>query len=54
MVHIIPSDPTVDSIFQIDAALGADFMNLIGELHIYPAEKNYISCPPDRTATDRT
>ena len=42
LVHIIPPDPAVDSIFQIDAALGADFMNLIGELHIYPAEKKIV------------
>lgn len=38
LIYIGPSDPTVDTIYQIDAVLGSDFIKLVGESRIYPAE----------------
>lgn len=49
LVHIIPPDPTVDSVYQLDAVLGVDFMNLMGEIQIYPNE-NKIVFPMKQTS----
>lgn len=36
ILTISPLNPAVDSVYQVDAVLGADFMRLVGEVNIYP------------------
>lgn len=42
LIHTVPPDPSVDTVYQLDAILGSDFMNLMGEFQIYPNEKKLV------------
>ena len=37
-VTIANPNPAVDTVYQVDAVLGTDFMRLVGEVNIYPKE----------------
>lgn len=50
---IIPSNPEVDTVFQVDAVLGLDFIRMVGETQIYPHEGK-IRFPIQQTALPTT
>lgn len=42
LITVVPSNPSVDSIFRVDAVLGQPIMKLAGEIQIYPQKKKVI------------
>jgi len=42
LVTVVPSNPTVDSVFMTEAVLGQEIMKLTGEIQIYPRQKKVI------------
>lgn len=42
MVAIARADPAIDTVYQVDAVLGMDFMKLVKEMQIYPVEKRVV------------
>lgn len=52
IITIADPNPAVDTVYQVDAVLGTDFMRLVGQVDIYPQEKKILfpvtrSCPPE-------
>lgn len=39
---IIPSNPEVDTVYQVDAILGLDFIRMVGETQLYPRDGKVI------------
>lgn len=42
VVTIANPNPAVDTVYQVDAVLGADFMRLVGQIDIYPQDKKVV------------
>lgn len=52
IITIADPNPAVDTVYQVDAVLGTDFMRLVGQVDIYPQEKKILfpvkrSCLPE-------
>ena len=47
IITIADPNPAVDTVYQVDAVLGTDFMRLVGEVNIFPQERK-ISFPVKR------
>lgn len=41
IITIADPNPAVDTVYQVDAVLGTDFMRLVGEVNIFPQEKRF-------------
>lgn len=53
IVIITPSNPEVDTVYQVDAVLGLDFIRMVGETQIFP-HKGKIRFPIQQTALPKT
>lgn len=53
IITIADPNPAVDTVYQVDAVLGADFMRLVGEVNIFPQEKK-ICFPVNRHSLPET
>lgn len=53
IVTIAFPDTEVDTVYQVDAVLGADFMRLVGEVNVYPQDGKIVF-PVDKTPTPAT
>lgn len=42
IVTIAEPNPAVDTVYQVDAVLGTDFMRLVGQVDIYPNDKKIV------------
>lgn len=42
MITISLPNPAVDTVYQVDAVLGSDFMRLVGEVNIYPKDEKIV------------
>ena len=42
VVTIADPNPAVDTVYQVDAVLGTDFMRLVGQVDIYPVDKKVV------------
>lgn len=42
LVSIANPNPAVDTVYQVDAVLGTDFMRLVGQIDVYPQEKKML------------
>lgn len=53
IITIADPNPAVDTVYQVDAVLGTDFMRLVGEVNIFPQEKK-ICFPVNRHSLPET